>query len=546
MSGFFQSLVTRIAAIWSTLAASGGSALVGFIQSGIGAVLRTTQDKLRDSVSVKDFGAKGDGTDDSPAFQKAVNRAILTGSNRIFVPFDNGEKYKLSSKINIACAGFLIEGNAPSVYDPDINGNGYIYTDTNALSGLFDYGVGGNYNTSQLTVKNIAFYNAAGKANAAILYTQDNNGPHRGVRFIECSAKGFPSVVKFECPTAAIAAEGVVVEGCCFNGNEAVINAITSITDLRVVGNQIEQNSITGEKITGKINGAITITNNNFEGQSNPINCDSYTPNLVIENNYFENNPGDYLVRLKGTNANACLTVRKNWQSNNDSHKDTIRLEGVCSVNEEQEFYGGSTLRTAMITLLNTIVGYGSKLRGPVYVGTDAGDSAAGFCDPLALCVGPTSDAAIERNLGVVALNTPFGKTTTGASVAGYPGAVTNLSMNYATGDIVLGCALVRINNSGETPFMELRTNGAVPIGIQSPLGFPSAQSDKGWRVIFAIGIAQATASYLQFRFGADGVAGAPTTTIDIAAVGGMKVVPGNWQNLHGITRAPITLFAPF
>jgi hypothetical protein len=43
------------------LAASGGSALVGFVADGTGAVLRTLQAKQRDIVSVDDFGAIGDG-----------------------------------------------------------------------------------------------------------------------------------------------------------------------------------------------------------------------------------------------------------------------------------------------------------------------------------------------------------------------------------------------------------------------------------------------------------------------------------------------------
>lgn len=33
----------------------------GFIQSGTGAVQRTVENKLKDTVSVKDFGAVGDG-----------------------------------------------------------------------------------------------------------------------------------------------------------------------------------------------------------------------------------------------------------------------------------------------------------------------------------------------------------------------------------------------------------------------------------------------------------------------------------------------------
>src|SRR5574343_150071 len=49
------------------LAASGGSNLVGFLQSGTGATARTVQSRLRDTVSIKDFGAVGDGTTDDTA-----------------------------------------------------------------------------------------------------------------------------------------------------------------------------------------------------------------------------------------------------------------------------------------------------------------------------------------------------------------------------------------------------------------------------------------------------------------------------------------------
>jgi hypothetical protein len=58
-----------------------GSSLVGFKQAGAGAVERTGQDKMRESVSVKDFGAVGDGVaDDTVALLNFFTHCINTGT----------------------------------------------------------------------------------------------------------------------------------------------------------------------------------------------------------------------------------------------------------------------------------------------------------------------------------------------------------------------------------------------------------------------------------------------------------------------------------
>jgi len=80
------------------LAAATGSSLVGFQQAGLGTVLRTTQAKLRETVSVKDFGAVGDGvTDDTAAIQAAIDYANTAGN----VIFLSAGEYRVTDTLNM-------------------------------------------------------------------------------------------------------------------------------------------------------------------------------------------------------------------------------------------------------------------------------------------------------------------------------------------------------------------------------------------------------------------------------------------------------------
>jgi hypothetical protein len=86
---------------------------LAFTQSGAGATVRTVDSKLKDVVSVKDFGAVGDGVaDDTAAIQAAI-----TASTSIVFPAGT---YKTISSISIPSNRVLVGVNARITWDADV------------------------------------------------------------------------------------------------------------------------------------------------------------------------------------------------------------------------------------------------------------------------------------------------------------------------------------------------------------------------------------------------------------------------------------------
>jgi hypothetical protein len=105
-----------------------------FTQSGTGAVPRSVNDKLRDVVSVKDFGAVGDGAaDDSIPIQNAINAAA---GRPVFIPAGT---YRLNSQLNwvttssqVFTPGLNLIGEGPdkTILDTRVSSGSAINIDT--------------------------------------------------------------------------------------------------------------------------------------------------------------------------------------------------------------------------------------------------------------------------------------------------------------------------------------------------------------------------------------------------------------------------------
>jgi hypothetical protein len=167
-------MVVAILPIGST-----SSDLVSYTPAGTGAVATTVQTKLRETVSVKDFGAVGDGTtDDITAFNLATAYASSTSSTLI-VPagiYGISSSWNLLSNIKVQCAGtikFLAGasgGHVVGIYNAstslsNINWEGGT-VDANNVAGQNAFGIGGFFGAvtgakvSNVTCKNAQWDNS--------------------------------------------------------------------------------------------------------------------------------------------------------------------------------------------------------------------------------------------------------------------------------------------------------------------------------------------------------------------------------------------------
>ena len=93
------------------LKTTGKTLKADFLQSGTGAVVREWTAKLKDVVSVKDFGAVGDGsTNDTVAIQAAIDAVIAAGGGVVRFPA-TGSHYRITSALTIDYTGAFYASN---------------------------------------------------------------------------------------------------------------------------------------------------------------------------------------------------------------------------------------------------------------------------------------------------------------------------------------------------------------------------------------------------------------------------------------------------
>jgi hypothetical protein len=123
-----------------SLGAETSANLVSYTPAGTGAVLTTVQAKLRESVSVKDFGAVGDGTTDDRA---AIELAFNSGANAVYFPTGT---YAVSAPV--------VAANSALKY---VSGSGVTLVSTSSSLGSLEYMLDFGTNNVPVDISGLTF-----------------------------------------------------------------------------------------------------------------------------------------------------------------------------------------------------------------------------------------------------------------------------------------------------------------------------------------------------------------------------------------------------
>jgi hypothetical protein len=300
-------LTAAINALTASLAASSGSSLIGFIQAGTGAVATTAQAKMREQISVKDFGAVGnDSNDDTTSIQAAINYANTIGGDVYFPAgtyrITNGLTINNSGDITARLKASLYGDSSASVLIRGAAGNYDMLTITGGtgagaeshqvIRGLFfvkeDY-VGfciGGDNLAFLSLEDVCCYNGE----YAFYATDVLSSVFYNCIFRQAKIGMRAEYTNFSYPNA------LTLVGCVIGNNQDAGVWIIGGTTFNMFGGSIESNGIDGVSATKF--GAL-LSNSGVQG--------SVSGNF--SGVYFENNKGTADIWLTNSAQPAAASI---------------------------------------------------------------------------------------------------------------------------------------------------------------------------------------------------------------------------------------------
>lgn len=261
---------------------SGSSAAdIGFLQAGTGAALRTVQDKLRDTVSVKDFGAAVDGaTNDTTAFQNAIN----TGKDVLLAPGT-----MVIGLVTMANNDQRIIGSRACTVKHKNSTTGNLFTITGASCALIGFNIDGNSS------------NQAYSYNAREVLVSGAKAELRGLRITDAQSQGIGLIkgalacIVSDNEIERVGDFGIFIDGAAGSGSDPAYGVCknNTVVDFGLQGGGGGVTTSVGIGLRSTV-GGWRVTNNlvrNTASRTNNqlgIECWTNSNNVVVDGNVID------------------------------------------------------------------------------------------------------------------------------------------------------------------------------------------------------------------------------------------------------------------
>jgi hypothetical protein len=315
----------------------------GFTQSGTGAIQRTVESKLKDTVSVKDFGAVGDGVaDDTAAIQAAITAA---NGRTVLLPAGT---YKITSTLTFTPTAATFEkpirlvgeGMLSSVIDTRVASGPAISV---AATATYKFSTGGVLKDFSI-ITNGAPANADGIRLYSVFHLDVEkvrvNGLSGKGLYIRSSGTGDTDTTSY-----------LRVTHCRFTGNSYGVYAKSDLSGgLPLAYADFEHCALDGNTTCGIALWSVdqvnirynTITVNGATGSLGGILIDVFgiaSRDIIIHANEIGNNNKPYQVKIVGSINISSLMNRFVTNNGETNTLDSILLDTVTGFISTQDFY---------------------------------------------------------------------------------------------------------------------------------------------------------------------------------------------------------------
>lgn len=442
---------------------------VSYLPSGTGAEPTTVQTKLRETVSVKDFGAVGDGVaDDAPAVQLAI--AYLFANNKSALYFPAGTYYF----------------DSPVVVNFDAENGLRLYGEGMANYMFFD--VGGTRIIGKAGIESLFIFTRTDLATAGgysfecsgIYFKSGNNGTTGPLTALKNKIGGAPArpfivencgFLDFDkCIVSDLSGTSGLTTGICqviIRKNTFVSSAyalygsggLGNIMDL-VFCDNVSENG--GSIYVDGLGGTFNISDNILEGQVNAIQLTAGLAVGEISRNYFESNSG-YLMRFVATNPNSQIRIGEQYILNSAGALVTVQNAYVeCSTN----FESAGVIAGFIYTDGKSVINNGGVLRASELPLESGGIAFLDLnCVPKLTSVAPsTLTQGAYYSPGGAQQFTPIGLCDV-ATVTGNGNLITAPSISLNSGDWIVAMCLARKRSNAAIVYAVAYDNAGSTIG---------------------------------------------------------------------------------